>query len=127
MARQVTINQSFYDKIDSIKEMTEEKIKEEARDIANHAVNMSPVKTGAFVTSFSIVPRGSGGGRSRSSHNKPLRDEAEAKDDARGQLMGDIESIEMLESGGFTLRNRAPHANPVERKYGIMASIRGRY
>lgn len=80
----------------------------------------SGVDTGAYVTSFSLVPAGTGGGRSRTSSGKPRnRPEEEMKALGYEQMQSDIARLDvegMLESGKakITIRNRAPHARQVE-------------
>ncbi len=94
------------------------------------AVPDKAIDTGAYVTSFSIGPSGFGGGRSRSSNNKPKRqDPTTMKAKSRGQLQIDIDTIDftgLMEKGSIraTLRNRAPHANAVEKKYSVFATIK---
>lgn len=56
MAKQTTIkiNNSFYDKIDQLEDLVEEEVKDRLEYIANYATIISPVKSGAYVTSFSF-------------------------------------------------------------------------
>lgn len=116
MAKQVTFR-AIKDRVETI---AAQKVEDRLKDISEFAVNISPVDTGAYVTSFSIGKAGFGGGRSRSSHNKPKNQNPEAKrQEALGQLYSDIEGLGIkqdLEDGNakFTIRNRAPHANQVE-------------
>ena len=116
MAKQVTFR-AIKDRVETI---AAQKVEDRLKDISEYAVNISPVDTGAYVTSFSIGKAGFGGGRSRSSHNKPKNQNPEAKrQEALGQLYSDIEGLGIkqdLEDGNakFTIRNRAPHANQVE-------------
>jgi hypothetical protein len=116
MAKQVTL-QPFKEQLERI---AAQQVENRLEDIAQYAVNISPVDTGAYVESFSIGRAGSGGGRSRTSHGKPKNQNPEAKkQQALGQLNADIAALpieQMLEDGNarFTLRNRAPHANTVE-------------
>jgi len=101
-------------------EALEQKFDEIAAYTIYVAVPDESIDTGAYVTSFSIGPAGFGGGRSRSSDNKPRNQNPQAKkDEGYTQLSSDIEGIDfksMLESGNmrFTLRNRAPHSQDVE-------------
>jgi hypothetical protein len=94
------------------------------------AVPDKAIDTGAYVTSFSIGQAGFGGGRSRSSANKPKhQDPAAMKAKSRGQLQTDIDAIDftgLLASGSIraSLRNRAPHADVVEKKYHVFATIK---
>lgn len=103
-----------------LNDLAEEKIEERLEDLADYATRISPVDTGAYVTSFSIKRAGAGGGRSRSSENKPRNQNPETKRaEAYGQLLTDIEALnisDMIENGNvrITLRNRSPHARDVE-------------
>ena len=113
--------QSVKDKIETVTaQAVEEKFEEIAEYTIYVAVPDQSIDTGAYVTSFSIGPAGFGGGRSRSSDNKPRRQNPKAKkDEGFSQLMSDIQGIDfktMVESGNtkFTLRNRAPHSRDVE-------------
>ena len=125
MSKQVTINKSFYDKLLRLEEIPAEAIEEKAHEIATTATSLSPVDTGAYITSHSIVAAGAGGGRSRTSHNKPRNQSfAEKQSEALGQLNADIAAIDFKLVKKFTLRNRAPHANVVEKKYSVFAAIR---
>lgn len=103
-----------------LNDLAEEKIEERLEDLADYATRISPVDTGAYVTSFSIKRGGQGGGRSRSSENKPRNQNPETKRaEAYGQLVTDIQALnisDMIENGNvrITLRNRSPHARDVE-------------
>ena len=114
MAVQVTISNSFFNKIDQIKERKAEALKERMQEIATFTVSISPVDTGAYITSHSI-----NGFRSRSSRGKPS---GQAKDvkagEALGQLMADIEGIDFETETKYILRNRSPHSSKVENLYG---------
>ncbi len=94
-------------------------------NVAEKAVQISPVDTGAYVTSHTITTV-SGTGRSRTSHNKPKNQDPQAKkSEAFDQLLGDIASLpEDATKVYFT--NRAPHAKAVEddHGYGVFAVIR---
>jgi hypothetical protein len=120
MSIQATMN-AFKDKIENrVADEVEQKFDEIASYAVYVAVPDQSIDTGAYVTSFSIGKAGFGGGRSRSSKNKPKNQNPQAmKDQAYSQLIGDIDRIDfkaMLESGDarFTLKNRAPHARDVE-------------
>lgn len=120
MSIQATMN-AFKDKIENrVADEVEQKFDEIASYAVYVAVPDQSIDTGAYVTSFSIGKAGFGGGRSRSSDNKPKNQNPQAmKDQAYSQLISDIDSIDfkaMLESGDarFTLKNRAPHARDVE-------------
>lgn len=100
--------------LSQVEEAKEQGLQRKLTDISEDAVAFSPVDTGAYVTSFSIVPAGSGAGRMRTSKNKPKRSEADAKAEAKSQLQSDIARLDLKEGTRFVLRNRAPHARSVE-------------
>lgn len=128
MAKQVTINQSFYKKMDQLENQVREKVWTKGEEVVSYAATISPVQTGAFVESFSVVARGSGGGRSRSSHNKPVVvDKASKKQEEAARLRAEVRAIDPLEESGFTLRNRAPHANAVEAKHAVFLRTKDRF
>ncbi len=123
-----------------IKQAQEQAIRDRLTDIAQFVTSISPVDTGAYVTSFSIKRAGAGGGRSRSSENKPRNQNPETKkQEAYGQLLTDIEALnisDMIENGNvrITLRNRSPHARDVEdganwrsSGYHVFARIRRKF
>lgn len=95
-------------------------VEDRLMDIAQYAVSISPVDTGAYVTSFSIGKAGFGGGRMRSSSGKPRQQNPEEKrQEGYSQMLEDINGLNIkqdLEQGNarFTLRNRAEHARTVE-------------
>jgi hypothetical protein len=140
MSIQATMN-AFKDKIENrVADEVEQKFDEIASYAVYVAVPDQSIDTGAYVTSFSIGRAGFGGGRSRSSDNKPKNQNPQAmKDQAYSQLIGDIDRIDfkaMLESGDarFTLKNRAPHARNVEdgtnwrrSGYHVFAKIRNQF
>lgn len=140
MSIQATMN-AFKDKIENrVADEVEQKFDEIASYAVYVAVPDQSIDTGAYVTSFSIGPAGFGGGRGRSSDNKPKNQNPQAmKDQAYSQLIGDIDRIDfktMLESGDprFTLKNRAPHARDVEdganwkrSGYHVFAKIRNQF
>lgn len=83
------------------------------RDVAYSAINLSPVDTGAYVTSFSVRLNPSAG-RSRSSHGKPRGQSASAKkDEAKSQIDSDIAGLPD-DADKIYITNHAPHARYVE-------------
>jgi hypothetical protein len=102
----------------------------EVRDVflekmAEKAIMISPVDTGAYVTSFTVTTI-SGGGRSKTSHGKPRGQDAEAKkSEAFDQVLGDIAALP-LDVTKVYLTNRAPHAKAVEddHGYGVFGVVR---
>ena len=133
--------QATFDRLKGrLNDMAEEQIENGLEDIADYATRISPVDTGAYVTSFSIKRAGQGGGRSRTSENKPRNQNPEQKrQEAYGQLLGDIQALnvsDMLEQGNvkITLRNRSPHARDVEdganwrsSGYHVFARVRNKF
>ena len=133
--------QATFDRLKGrLNDMAEEQIENRLEDIADYATRISPVDTGAYVTSFSIKRAGQGGGRSRTSENKPRNQNPEQKrQEAYGQLLGDIQALnvsDMLEQGNvkITLRNRSPHAREVEdganwrsSGYHVFARVRNKF
>lgn len=128
MAKQVTINQSFYKKMDALRNGVKEKVWSKGEEVVSYAVSVSPVDTGAYVESFSVVARGAGGGRSRTSNNRPsIVDKDSKKQEEAARLRADVRAIDPLEEGGFTLRNRAPHSNEVEQKHNVFLRTKDRF
>ena len=87
-------------------------VKGQLEDIATYTTTISPVDTGAFVTSWSFETKKSGRPRGKSSLNRP---KAPNKDDmrekGRKQLLSDISKIPDLKSAeAVTVRNGSPHA-----------------
>lgn len=127
---QITINSSFYKKMDEMENLLKEKVWLKGEQIVSYAAAISPVRTGAYVESFSVVPRGAGGGRSRSSENRPDLP-AGAKDakkqEQASRLRAEVRAIDPLESEGFTLRNRAPHSTEVEAKDHVFLKTKDRF
>lgn len=118
MALQVTVNKSLMSKLDAIKKDAEDQAKGIGIRVVTTAVEISPVDTGAYVESFSVVPRGAGGGRSRTSRGKPRNQNPQVvKEEELKRLLAELDAIPDI-SDGFTLRNRSPHSNFVE--YGVL-------
>lgn len=95
---------------------------------ARTAVQASPVDTGAFVESWSVVPSGSGGGRSRSSkapgrYSLPESAKQAVKDEQKQVVASDVRkhSKVILEKGIAVIRNRAPH-QPYIKQWGTIVS-----
>ena len=139
------LKQSIQTTFDGLKKQIETKsadaIKDRLEDVADFAVMVSPVSTGAYVNSFSIGKAGFGGGRSVSSDNKPMyQDEMLMKQQALDNLHRDIDALDIaqdLEDGNarFTLRNRSPHVENVENgtgwkrtaAYEVFRKVKGRF
>jgi hypothetical protein len=84
-------------------------------EVAGTLTALSPVWSGAYVTSHSFVPKGSGGGRSRKSvYGTGPVDVRMAQDIGFEQLVSDINKVDFMASKGGVFRNRAEHAREVE-------------
>jgi hypothetical protein len=137
VAKQTTIkvNKSFDNKMMLLQQTAEERIKDELFSIADYAIAISPVDTGAYVESFSMLPAGQGGGRSKSSGartasvKKGTASRQQFADIARSNLYSDIEKFSLETSDKVTLRNRAPHAREVEDKHGwsVFTKVRNKF
>jgi len=141
MAKQITLKPF----VDKIYEATAKELEERFDKMAYYATKTAltgggrgdGVDTGAYVNSFSILKAGSGGGRSRTSNNKPTNQNPEVeKQKGYEQLQSDIQNLnieQMIKSGNVkvVIRNRSPHAQDVENGtswksdgYGVFAKIK---
>ncbi len=119
-----------------IDNLIEDGVKERLQSIARTAVNLSPVDTGAYVTSFSYSV-GAGRPRGKSSDNKPKGQNPEAKrQESLSNLNSDIAKITDFDTKStIVFTNGSPHARDVEnggpkwRKagYKVFAQIRNIY
>lgn len=128
MQTTIKINNSFYNKLAKIEDDVERQTKEELFSIADYAISISPVDTGAYVESFSFTV-GAGRPRGKSSKNKPKVSREQATSVARNNLYGDAERFNLETSNKITLRNNAPHARAVEDKhgYGVFTKVRNKF
>ena len=135
MQSQFSINSSFHKKIKSLEEKVLVEAKDQLADVARTAVNLSPVDTGAYVTSFSYTV-GAGRPRGKSSDNKPKNQNPQGKqDEGFSNLMQDISRIKDIKGlDEIQLRNRSPHAYDVEngenwrsQGYFVFAQLRNIY
>jgi len=128
MQTTIKINKSFYDKLAKLEDDVERQAKEELFSIADYAISISPVDTGAYVESFSFTV-GAGRPRGKSSKNKPKVSREQATSIARNNLYGDAERFNLETSNKITLRNNAPHARAVEDKhgYGVFTKVRNKF
>jgi len=99
-----------------IKQAQEEAIRDRLTDIAQFVTSISPVDTGAYVTSHSMVANNSNSrARGKTSKGKPRkqnREEYQSK--GLANLLSDINAIEFDKLVKVTLRNDSPHARYVE-------------
>ena len=138
MVTQITFSKRFSNLGETFNDLITPKLEEKIHSTGNYAIEISPVWSGAFVNSWSIVPIGSGGGRSRISsfgrdgagltHSQRSNPESE-KATARAALAGDVKKVaeSMMKTGGATLANRAPHAKVVDQKYLTITRVRDRF
>lgn len=120
-------------KIEALESSMEEKVLRKILKVGEDAVWASPVDTGAFVGSWSILPKGSGGGRSKSSKGKPRKQNRSViqKQHISTELPKDItrHGKAILAKGGAVVRNRAPHAQAMKPRAGpnlgqILATVK---
>lgn len=111
----IKVNQSLQGKLDSLEKKAEEIVRDKLERIASDVVKLSPVDTGAYITSHSFKTNSSSGGRSRTSNNKPRgQNPSTFRQIAYSQLMSDIAEIDFKTLQKITLRNDSPHARIVE-------------
>ena len=136
----VKVNKTLQQKIDKANGNIEEAIKDQLEHIANYAVAISPVDTGAYVESFSMLPAGQGGGRMKSRSARVKKEFVESvkkgtanretfASKARENLYGDINKFNLETSDKITLINRSTHARDVEDAYGygVFAKVRNKF
>lgn len=126
MKTTLTINKSLDDKISMLQKMAEEEVKGRLEYIANYAVVVSPVKTGAYVESFSFAV-GAGRPRGKSSANRPMANREKAMSKGRENLYSDINKLDLSDVDRITLRNGSPHAEKVEKKHSVFTKVRNKF
>lgn len=127
---QVTITPSFYKKMDLLENRIKHSVFTKGEEIVSYAVAISPIDTGAYVESFSVTTRGSRSGRSRSSSRRRKLEGGEKegfKMDQASRLRAELESIDPLESNGFTLTNNSPHSYEVEKRHSVFLRTKDRF
>ena len=109
------VNSSFYNKLKHLDALAVGGVKDRLEDIAKTAVDLSPVDTGAYVTSFSYTV-GAGRPRGKDSDNRPTATAPEGEmAEGYDNLMQDISRINKIEDlDNIQLRNGSPHATDVE-------------
>jgi len=129
MAKKSTfkINKSFYDKVEALQQEVEDSVKEELVAVARTATSVSPVDTGAYVTSFSMKTSRSSG-RGKSSENKPrFQDKNQKRKEGLALLMEDIAYLDLEVNKSITFSNGSPHAQDVERRHRVFEIVRNLY
>ena len=114
MRTQLKVMPSLQRKIDGLKALAEQQVERKLVDMAQTAVDLSPVDTGAYVTSFSFST-GAGRPRGKSSKGKPRANPQAARSEGLSNLIKDLERIpSLLDTTSIVLRNNSPHAVAVE-------------
>ena len=138
MAKQTTfkINDRFKNLRKELEQHKEESITNVVLNIAETLVRLSPVDTGAYVTSHSVKSNTSSRGRGRSSHGKPRGQNARDKQqEGLDNMVQDVNAIDFDGLTTITFRNDSPHAQVVEEGgpnwtkpgYKVYAQIRNIY
>ena len=135
MSSTFTVNASFHKKIKDLEVEVLGGVKGRLEDIARTAVDLSPVDTGAYVTSFSYTV-GGGRPRGKDSSNLPTGANVQGKQqEGYDDLMQDLTRVKSLEDlDNIQLRNGSPHADDVEygeewrsSGYFVFAKLRDMY
>jgi len=114
MRTELKVMPSLQKKIDGLKALAEQQVERKLVDMAQTAVDLSPVDTGAYVTSFSFST-GAGRPRGKSSKGKPRANPQAARSEGLSNLIKDLERIpSLLDTTSIVLRNNSPHAVAVE-------------
>ena len=115
MKTTLTVGSSFYNKLKHLDNLAVDGVKDKLEDIARTAVDVSPVDTGAYVTSFSYTV---GAGRPRGKSSENLSKGANPQNEREvgyANLVQDISRIKNIEDlDNIQLRNGSPHAFDVE-------------
>jgi hypothetical protein len=123
----IDISKSLENKMLLLEQTAENAVRDKLISIAQTATTISPVDTGAYVTSFSYSV-GAGRPRGKSSKGKPRGQNRRAmQEEGFNNLLSDINRIpNLLDSTSITLRNGSPHATAVEYKHGYAVFARVR-
>ena len=138
MAIQATlkVNPSLKQKMRLVEQKAEDLVRNKLLAIAQTTVDLSPVDTGAYVTSHSFQTNTSSRGRGKSSRNKPRKQNKQAmRQDGLNNLVQDINALDLSSTEKITLRNDSPHARVVEyggpnwkiQPYGVYTQVRNIY
>lgn len=116
MKAELKINNTLQRKLIQLEQTVEDRVQDKLVAIANDAIRLSPVDTGAYVSSFSFS---TGRGRPRGKSSKGKAKGQYSKEEARANLISDIQRIPSFKNTTrIVLRNNAPHAGAVEYKHG---------
>jgi|11BtaG_2_1085332.scaffolds.fasta_scaffold03321_5 hypothetical protein len=120
----VRIDRYFDNKLEQVDRTIEDAVGQKLTEIAQTIVHHSPVDTGAYVTSHSVKSNTSSRGRRKSSKNKPKAlDKQGKKAEGLGNLIEDIQALDLENNSRFTFRNDSPHAQAVEKREHIYGAI----
>ena len=117
MAIQATlkVNPSLKQKMRLVEDTVEDLVRNKLFAIAETTVSLSPVDTGAYVTSHSFKTNTSSRGRGKSSRNKPKKQNQQSmRQEGLDNLVQDINALDLSDTSRITLRNDSPHAQAVE-------------
>lgn len=103
----------------------EGEVKRRLVGIAEDLVTRTPVDTGAYAESFSVVPAGSGSGRMKTSRGRPRnQDLGTYRGIALQNMTADIEGLQLQANRSVSFKNRAPHAGKVESLYHVFGAVK---
>lgn len=120
----LSVKAKFNKALDEIEGDAKDKLKDVALDLSVR----SPVDTGAYASSFSVVGSGSRSTRSVSSEGRPVNQDVGAYQELAFRTMeSDIEGLDIKKSGRVQIKNGAPHAPLVEAEHQVFAVIKDRY
>lgn len=117
-------------KLEELRKQTVTSVTHRLESMAYDISVRSPVSSGAYAESHSVVPSSSGGGRSKSSSGKPRNQPTEVYQKiAFDNMASDINAldIENLQTSSVSFRNRAPHAGDVEDKHQVFGAVKDKY
>ena len=117
MAIQATlkVNPSLKQKMRLVEDTVEDLVRNKLFAIAETTVSLSPVDTGAYVTSHSFKTNTSSRGRGKPSRNKPKKQNQQSmRQEGLDNLVQDINALDLSDTSRITLRNDSPHAQAVE-------------
>jgi hypothetical protein len=112
-------------KFKKAEEKIEGEFKKRLYPIVDYLVSRTPVDTGAYAESWSVVPASSGGGRSKTAKGRPRnQDMGSYRALAESNMSNDIAAIELEDNKSVSFRNRAPHRDDVEKRHQIFGSAK---
>ena len=117
--------ENLNNKISEIEDKSEQGVYQAALIVERESKQRTPVDTGAYAESFSVLPAASGGGRRESSDGRPKRQSLRLyRGIAESNMNSDIDKLEPLDGKSVAFRNRAPHASKVETKREVFGAVK---